>query len=750
MITLLEILEPRIAPATFLVSQLSDSGEGSLRQAILDANSSPGPDEIIFQSPAGKPLKGTIILSSDLPTVTDDLSIFGPVAGSPKGLTINGSKKFSILKVSDASITIQDITLKNGSSLSGGALFFDSSGEAATLKNVHLTANRAVSSNPTDTARGGAIFIENGSLTLEKSLLTKNLAIGASSTSGANLGNAQGGAIYSKSDVTILSSIISGNIARGGSGLRGEEKTGGSAAGGAIAINDALATLSIENSTLSKNQAIGGNGSRPVRVSYYGSFILEGGAPSGNARGGAIYAPDADSISIASSKIIQNSARGAAGTIGKVMGGGIFVLKTPLQITDSNLSKNLASWSQAKLDSGKNTHASGGAIYSASDLTIQSTILSGNIARAGKGAPGVEQTGGTASGGAIAIDDSLAKLTVENSILAKNRAFGGKGSSAITTSYYGSTYLYGGGTGGDAKGGAISAESFDSISITSTQLIKNSARGAKGPAGGGSGLGGAIHLGNTTSSELQITESIITGNRTFSGKKDRGAYSYPGESSGGAIYSRSDLSIEKTTLSRNSARTGGALWFDDSTSIVASTFSNNKSKTGGAIFQDLGDLTLTNSTLSANKATSEAGAIFISTGATAKISNSTITKNSARLTGGIANTASPVEITSSIIALNSAKSNPDLAGQFSSTNCLIGFQSPNTVLTLDQNNLIGVKPLLGTLAPNGGTTPTHLPLPGSPAINAGLNPLMLGFDQRGPGFPRTQGSATDIGAVEAA
>jgi len=57
---------------------------------------------------------------------------------------------------------------------------------------------------------------------------------------------------------------------------------------------------------------------------------------------------------------------------------------------------------------------------------------------------------------------------------------------------------------------------------------------------------------------------------------------------------------------------------------------------------------------------------------------------------------------------------------------------------------------LGPLARNGGPTLTHALLPGSPAINAGVNSAVpgLAYDQRGQGFPRWVGSAIDIGAYE--
>src|SRR5262249_35488766 len=50
----LEALEDRTLPSTFLVTNTNDSGAGSLRQAILDANATPnvgGPDLISFNIP---------------------------------------------------------------------------------------------------------------------------------------------------------------------------------------------------------------------------------------------------------------------------------------------------------------------------------------------------------------------------------------------------------------------------------------------------------------------------------------------------------------------------------------------------------------------------------------------------------------------------------------------------------------------------------------------------------------------------
>ena len=67
----------------------------------------------------------------------------------------------------------------------------------------------------------------------------------------------------------------------------------------------------------------------------------------------------------------------------------------------------------------------------------------------------------------------------------------------------------------------------------------------------------------------------------------------------------------------------------------------------------------------------------------------------------------------------------------------------------------GVDPKVGSLATNGGPTPTQLPLPGSPLIDAipvahcrddGASTIVPFVDQRG--VSRPQGAGCDIGAVE--
>ena len=69
---------------TFTVTNINDSGSGSLRQAILDANANAGADTIVFNLPGPK---YTIAPASNLPIITDPVTIDGTTqpgfAGSP-------------------------------------------------------------------------------------------------------------------------------------------------------------------------------------------------------------------------------------------------------------------------------------------------------------------------------------------------------------------------------------------------------------------------------------------------------------------------------------------------------------------------------------------------------------------------------------------------------------------------------------------------------------------------------------------
>ena len=87
------VLARSATAATFPVANLTDSGAGSLRQAVLGANASPGADEILF-APG---LTGTITLTSGAILISDSLVVTGPGAGV---LTVSGNDASRIFLVS--------------------------------------------------------------------------------------------------------------------------------------------------------------------------------------------------------------------------------------------------------------------------------------------------------------------------------------------------------------------------------------------------------------------------------------------------------------------------------------------------------------------------------------------------------------------------------------------------------------------------------------------------------------------------
>jgi hypothetical protein len=153
------------------------------------------------------------------------------------------------------------------------------------------------------------------------------------------------------------------------------------------------------------------------------------------------------------------------------------------------------------------------------------------------------------------------------------------------------------------------------------------------------GSSGAI-LNNGT---LTISNSTLSGNSA--------------ESYGGAIRNDGTLTITDSTLSGNSAGISGGVIYNGvggTVTISNSTFTNNSADFGGAILNDIGIMTISNSTLSGNLVGYDGGAIFNGNGGVT-ISNSTVSGNSAGEEGGaIFNADGTVNINNSTVSGNSA------------------------------------------------------------------------------------------------
>jgi hypothetical protein len=105
-----EVLESRELLATFTVTNLNNSGAGSLRQAIVESNGQPGGNTIDFD------VAGTIRISqTSLPAVSEPVTIDGSTAPSFAGspvVTVNfqGTKGLNFAAGSDGS-TLQSLSL---------------------------------------------------------------------------------------------------------------------------------------------------------------------------------------------------------------------------------------------------------------------------------------------------------------------------------------------------------------------------------------------------------------------------------------------------------------------------------------------------------------------------------------------------------------------------------------------------------------------------------------------------------------
>ena len=306
------------------------------------------------------------------------------------------------------------------------------------------------------------------------------------------------------------------------------------------------------------------------------------------------------------------------------------------------------------------------------------------------------------------------------------------------------------------NGGAVYIYNDNDATISGSTFTNNESL-----ADGGA-IFGEIHYNVT------IVDCTITGN---SAADDGG---------GLAFYAKKPdnvLSITDTTIDANDAGDlGGGLKIDAQdpliVSITNSTVSNNTAQTDAGILFDEGGITATinNSTISANAALYGSGGVYIGSGSSLTVNQSTISANSSAGTytgtdgGGIqlGDNTSVVTLSGSIVSGNSSgvagaadfglySSLASDTASITATNSLIG-EVDSRITVNGTNNVSSTNPMLGALANNGGPTKTMALLTGSPAIDAGPNPVATftgnEFDQRGAGYARVVGGLVDIGAFE--
>lgn len=215
-------------------------------------------------------------------------------------------------------------------------------------------------------------------------------------------------------------------------------------------------------------------------------------------------------------------------------------------------------------------------------------------------------------------------------------------------------------------------------------------------------------------------------------------------SQGGAVHNSAYLFLSRSSFIQNSADFGGAIHNTSDLYIDSSTFAQNSADFGGAL-QNSNYAYIGNSTLSGNSALYSGGAVY--TIGTIDLVYSTVFANSANLGVNFAIIAQHINFYNVLTGRSSGTSAANCHITGGSTVSL-GFNlaDDSSCLLAGSGDQVAADVKLSPLANYGGPTLTHLPRPGSPAIDNGSGSGAPVIDQRG--MTRPAGLAVDVGAVE--
>ncbi|HEX9000675.1 MAG TPA: choice-of-anchor Q domain-containing protein, partial [Blastocatellia bacterium] len=688
---------------------LLDSGAGSLRQAMLDANAAPGGDIITFI------VTGTINLASALPAIEQDLTITGPGANQ---LTVRRDTggNYRIFQINVATtVSISGLTLTNGNVTGDGGGIHNSGNltvtECALVANTAtnvgggilnlgtLNVLRSTISGNTATSDGGGLWTSAGSATLTNCTISGNNA--TSFTGG--LSNVSNGVA---STLTLTNCTVTAN-------------TGPTEGGIATVDQSGPATTTLKNNIVANNSnpnlaVIGANASVVSQgfnlASDNGNSLLNGTGDLTNTN------PQLAALANNGGPTPTHALLAGSPALDK----GSFVAGVTTDQRGLTRPFNITSIPMA---SGGNESDIGAFEAQVDPVKLIVTTSADN--GAGSLRQAITDAAGAAGDDTITFAASLNNMTItlasEIRIATANGSItiNGPGANLLTID------------GGPGTNRVFSIEAGTPVTLNDVTLTGGNGTGT---SFGGNGFGGAIFVRNANTT-FNLNRCRVTGNTA--------------PNSGGGLLSTINavVNISDSSFDNNTAAgAGGGLQNESATMTVRNTTisgntANSSDFGGGGIRQtSTGTLTLTNATLTNNTAVGDGGGLRHSSG-TVTVRNTIIAGNTDALGGNA----------------------PDIFGTFVSSGFnLIGDGGGGTGFTHGVNSdqvgtaAVVLNPLLAFLANNGGPTPTHALLLNSPALDKGQSSGSA-TDQRGlprpvdlSGLPAAaNGDNSDIGAVEA-
>jgi parallel beta-helix repeat protein len=393
-------LEDRALLSTLTVSNTDDTGSGSLRAAVAQANTDGGGDTIAFSSLFNTPQTITLLSGELELTGSSTTTINGPGANL---LTINGGQgEYRVFEVAAAATAaMSGVTITGGSADYGGGV---ANSGTLTLTNVTISGNRA---NNVSGASGGAglAAVAGATTTLVGCTITGNIG-------GGNINASSGAGIFNGgfSTLTMTDCLVSGNTASGEGGgvytdgtttLTGCTISNNSSGtfGGGMA-NNGLTTLT--NCTVSGNSASSGGGG----LANYDELTVTGCTIGGNAAGsgGGLFNSQDNVITVSDSTLSGNTVSGS--------GGGAYNPSGTLALSNCTIADNSAGGNGAGLANGSPSGPpvlaitrsnSGAGSFSAQDqgpaMSLMNCTITGNTAYAG--------AGGVASYGMLSMTNTI-------------------------------------------------------------------------------------------------------------------------------------------------------------------------------------------------------------------------------------------------------------------------------------------------------------------------------------------------------